>query len=73
VIAPDEGEWGGAIVAFGNRLVVPVRSGLQVLDAASGAQRYLLPASKRAHVWLVEGELWIVEPDHSVQVFDRLR
>lgn len=72
-LAPDEHEWVGPATAFGNRLVVPVRNGLQVLEPSTSRLLYRLAAGKRARPYVVGSELWVAEADHTVQVFDRLR
>lgn len=73
VVAAEEHEWSGPAKAFGERLVVPLRSGMQVCELASGAPIYRLAATRRATLHVVGNELWIGDADHTVHAFDRLR
>lgn len=72
-VAPEASEWEGAATPFGERLVLPVRDGMQVVDPASGSLLYRLGASRKARVHVVGDELWLAEPDRTVHAFRRLR
>lgn len=69
-----EHDWAGAAVLAGTRLVAPLRNGgLQVFDATGGTPLYRVAATRRARV-LVDGErLMVVDSDHAVRVYHRLR
>jgi tetratricopeptide (TPR) repeat protein len=71
-VAPSD-EWTSAAVTFDNRLVAPLRSGAEVLDAASGTAMYRILSGRRARAFVLGEQLLITDADRVIQVFDRLR
>lgn len=72
-VAPDHHEWTGPATVAGERLLVPGRDGVEVLELATGQPLYRLAAGKRARLHVVGSELWLVDTDYTVHAFDRLR
>ncbi|MGB3970325.1 MAG: hypothetical protein WBO45_26565, partial [Planctomycetota bacterium] len=61
-------------LVLGNRLLVPLREGpLLAFDATTLAALYRIPGDRKGRPLVTGGRLWVVDAQHRVHVFERIR